>query len=164
MDNSENPANHHGEGAPTIDRAARILEHVDEGIMWYDENATRTMRYHHALGITAMLSAAFVPIFALSSGSWPKYVAAVLGAVAGSARGVEALFRYNEKYVSWRFTNRALVCEKYEYEVRIGPYLPTLSDEAAIDLLAARVETLTTSENDQWVALANKPSDGSAKS
>src|SRR5450759_2950640 len=144
------------------ERKEEVLARVAEGISWYDRNATRTMRLHHALGGVVILAGVLVPIFALTSVAWASYVAAALGAVAAAARGLEAIYKYNEKYMQWRFTANGLKREKYEYEVRIGPY-DNKQDDEAIELLATRAEDLTSQEEQHWLALAGPTaSDGSS--
>lgn len=139
------------------DRGDIILKRADESFRWYNDKAGRSMRSHYFWSTTVLVAAGLVPIFALSPGEIPKYIAAGLGALAGIARGVEALRKYYDHYTDYRSTAEALHREKYEYETRLNAYTG-LNDEDAITHLGSRGEEITSKAEQRWQMLQDRGS------
>jgi hypothetical protein len=87
-------------------------------------------------------------------GIWSKVIAAGLGALAAFAQGVEGIHQYREHYIAWRFTAEQLDCEMYLYTVHVGDY--ATGQKEPIVLLAERVDTITSQENQQWLSQQQK--------
>lgn len=134
-----------------------VLQHVREKHDWYDRNAKRTMRIYHHLRTISLGATGLVPIFALLDwGMWSKITAALLGAIAAFAQGYESLHQYREHYLTWRSTAQQLEHEQYLYTVQVADYAPGASQKDPIVLLAERTATITSQENQQWLALQEK--------
>jgi hypothetical protein len=98
---------------------------------------------------------ALIPLLAADSATfdWAKVLTGALGAVIAIATGVQALFRFREKWVRWRSTWQALVRESQLYLPNAGHYEKSVNKEQH---LAKRTDRLIGDEFSTWQASQKK--------
>ncbi len=119
---------------------------LEDQIAWYDSKSAFNQTWYKRLKIASIAAAALIPFLAPFS----AIAAGALGVLIVIIEGVQQLYQFHDTWTSYRSTCEALRHEKYLFLARSGPY--ELPDEEAKKELAARVESLISTEHAKWVA------------
>ncbi|MDB4292245.1 DUF4231 domain-containing protein [Maribacter sp.] len=138
-----------------------IEERIDNQIRWYGKKSAINKKYHLWSNALIIIFAALIPFFAgLTEETlvWPKYLIALLGVLTATLTGTSALYKFQEKWMTYRITGESLKREKLLFQTRTHPYN---SDAAAFNQFVSTTESLMNNENAVWTQIINKkdPSD-----
>lgn len=129
-----------------------VLRNIDDQIRWYDENATRSRRWHFHLRGAQIVFAALIPITQIlpPAVGW-RITAGVLGGLIAVCQGFDSMHHYGDHYVAWRSTCQQLMRERQLFTAGAGEYasLGRASGEA-IGRLAARADAIEGQELQRW--------------
>ncbi len=116
-------------------------------LAWYDREASGNRHAYQALRLATIALAAAIPV--LTTSHAPPLATAMVGAAIVVTEGVQQLFGFHERYVTFRGAWNALDRERRLYDSRAGRYAdnPTLQQT-----LAERVDDLLEEENSRWAA------------
>lgn len=132
----------------TADAAARVWTRLQEQLTWYDRRARESQRWYRGLKLMQLVAAALVPVAAgLHAAAW---ITGALGSAVVLVEGVQQLFQFQERWITYRSTWAALRNEQYRYETRIGDYATAPAPPA---LLAERLQAVVAEEHVRWIAL-----------
>jgi len=122
------------------------MQRLDDQIRWYGSRSKRCQRYFKSIKTIEILAAAAIPVLtALKTSPW---VAAVMGGLIVALEGVLQLNQFQNLWVNYRATAEALKHEKYLFIGKAGPYArANLSHR----LLAERIESLISQEDQTWL-------------
>jgi Protein of unknown function (DUF4231) len=120
---------------------------LEDQLGWYDRRSADNQRRYRLLKIGQLVAAATVPVVAgLQVTPW---VTGGLGSAIVVMEGLQQLYQFHERWLSYRSIHAALLREKHLYLARAGDYAAAPRPEA---LLAERVEALLSQEVTAWVA------------
>jgi Protein of unknown function (DUF4231) len=123
------------------------LARVHDQLAYYEKAAGRSQKHFRTVKIGQLIVSAAVPVAAAAHAS--GVVIAVLGALILILEGVQALFGWQQNWVSYRNSAEALQSEQHLYEAAAGPYAEA---DTPRRLLAERVEGLLSTERSGWAA------------
>lgn len=138
--------------APKPEGAA--WERLLDQLRWYERESAKAKRWFHRLKVVQILVAAAIPA-AVALGA-DAAVAGVLGAVVVVLEGLQALFQFQQNWMTYRATAEALKHEQFLYLAGSGPYLDVARPAA---LLAERVEGLVSQEHATWTQAQSQRGD-----
>ena len=133
-----------------------ITERVEDQIKWYERKSAINKKYYLWSNASIIVFAALIPFLAgLSDDSidWPKYIIAVLGVFTATLTGISALYKFQEKWATYRMTGESLKREKLLFQTKTQPYD---GSAASFNQFVSNVESLMSSENAGWTQIVNK--------
>ncbi len=102
-----------------------LKDRVDNQIAWYSRKSALNKKYHLGSNALIIVFAALIPFFAGLDGErflWSKYLIALLGVLTATFTGVSALYKFQEKWMTYRITGESLKREKLLFQTRTYPY------------------------------------------
>lgn len=123
---------------------------LEDQIKWYSKKGgINKKRYHTTMALTIVLSALIPLVAGLSQaiGEFTNYITGCMGVGVTILSSLMALYKYQEKWSSYRTTGETLKHEKYLYLTKTQPYT---NAKTAFPLLVQRVENLISEENSVW--------------
>jgi len=133
-----------------------LKERIDDQISWYGKKSTTNKKYYHWSNALIILFAALIPFisnFDTILNIETKFIIAALGVLTAVFTGVSALYKFQEKWTTYRITSEALKREKHLYLTKTSPYN---RESGSFNLLVSNVETLMNSEQTGWMQIINK--------
>lgn len=133
-----------------------IKTRVEDQIDWYGKKSAVNKKYYHWFNGLIIVFAALIPFLAGISEegiAWPKYIIAGLGVLTATFTGISALYKFQEKWTTYRITAEALKREMHLYKTRTKPYN---SDSSAFNHFVGNIEALMSSEQTGWMQIINK--------
>jgi hypothetical protein len=109
-------------------------------IEWYGSHSSLHESLYIAIKLLQITIAALIPVF--TSYTWYD-ATAWSGATIVVLEGIQQLFRFQERWILWRDTNRLLLREEYLFYARAGRYADVLEP---FKVLAERIEELSVRE------------------
>jgi hypothetical protein len=139
-----------------------ITERVEDQIKWYEKKSAINKKYYLWSNASIIVFAALIPFLAGLSEeevNWPKYLIAALGVLTATLTGISALYKFQEKWSTYRITGESLKREKLLFQTGTQPY-----DNKAIsfNLFVRNVESIMSSENAGWTQIINNKDDQAA--
>jgi hypothetical protein len=130
-----------------------VRQNVDQSIIWFDQNARRSMHAHFTLRTLQIILAAAIPVTqVLWTGLGARASAAILGALVAVVQGIDILHHYGQHYIAWRNTAQQLRRERYLFSIHAASYANPPQGYDARRLLAEHVDSITAAESHQWLA------------
>ena len=106
-----------------------MTDRVDDQIKWYEKKSAINKKYHLWINAMIIISSAMIPFFAGMTDdwllNWPKYWVAFLGVMTATLTGISALYKFQEKWTTYRITGESLKREKLLYQTKTHPYNTT---------------------------------------
>lgn len=130
-----------------MDPEHATLKRLDEQLRWYERKSRSQRLLYQWLKVAQIAIAAAIPVAAALKA--PGGVAAVLGGTVVVLEGIQQLYQFQQKWISYRSTAEALKRERHLHEVLAGPYAES---EHGDRMLAERLEALISDETAGWVA------------
>ena len=130
-------------------------ERLEEQIGWYDLKSRSNMRWFKRIKTTEIVSAAVIPLLAVSHLPRVAVATGILGVVITVLEGTLQLNQYHENWIRYRSTCESLKHEKYMFLASAGPYANVDRPRA---VLAERVESLVSQEHAKWESVQGKDS------
>lgn len=137
-----------------------IVDRLEEQISWYDLKSESNMQWFKRIKLTEIVSAAIIPLLAVSHLPRVAVVTGVLGVLITVFEGTLQLNQYHENWIRYRSTCESLKHEKYVYLANAGPYS---SAEKPRALLAERMEALVSQEHAKWESVQQEDAKGKAQ-
>lgn len=119
---------------------------LEDQISWYDKKCINSQRWYKGLKYAEISCAAFIPLLA---DLYPR-ITGLLGASIIILETIQHINQFQHTWITYRSTCEYLKHEKYLYLAGSGPY-DQLSKEDSRRELAARVESLISTEHAKWV-------------
>lgn len=134
-----------------------IRERVDDQINWYNKKSGDAQTNYKRWQIAEIIAAALIPVFApfASSYCWVPIVIALLGAGISIIESITRLYKFHENWIEYRTTCELLKYHKHLYITKSAPYND--AEETVENLFVRNIETIISSENNNWKVL-NSPS------
>jgi hypothetical protein len=129
-----------GPKAPMHSRESIVIGHLEESFDRFDRESEVNKRLYQYLKVLTLIAGGSVTVAAALSA--PPLFTATIGALLVLIEGVQQLFRYHDRWLSFRTTAESLKREKFLYSVAAPPYGPQ-PDPA---LLAERIEAILATE------------------
>ena len=133
-----------------------LKNRIDDQIGWYGKKSTTNKKYYLWSNALIIIFAALIPFilnFDTILNVETKFIVAALGVFTAVFTGVSALYKFQEKWTTYRITSESLKREKHLYLTRTSPY----NREAnAFNLFVSNVEGLMNSEQTGWMQIINK--------
>jgi hypothetical protein len=139
-----------------------LNDRVDDQISWYEKKGALNKRYHLVSNSLIIIFSSLIPLFAgLNQEGIPEigYVLAVLGVLTAIATGLSSLFKFHEKWTTYRITAESLRREKILFKTGCGPYD---GNNRNLNFLVARIESILSGENEGWSNIINQTDSGSS--
>ncbi len=138
--------------------AQYMKDRVDNQISWYGKKSTINKKLYLRLnGIIIVFAASIPALSGFSSseayGEKLRWVIAALGIVTASLTGIASLWKFQEKWATYRMTAEALEREKILYNTGAGPYTGRGTD---FKFFVQNIERIMNSENEQWTEIISK--------
>ena len=136
-----------------------ITERVEDQIKWYEKKSAINKKYYLWSNASIIVFAALIPFLAGLSEQevdWPKYVIAILGVLTATLTGISALYKFQEKWATYRITGESLKREKLLYQTRTQPYDSRVT---SFNQFVSNVESMMSSENTGWTQIINQKDD-----
>jgi len=133
-----------------------IKERVDDQIAWYGKKSATNKTYHLWSNALIIVFAALIPFFAglyEETVTWTKYIIALLGVLTATFTGISALYKFQEKWMTYRITGESLKREKILFQTRTEPYT---SGSSSFNQFVSTAESIMNNENAVWTQIINK--------
>ena len=140
-----------------------LKDRVDNQIAWYSRKSARNKKYHLWSNALIIVFAAVIPFFAglgEENLTWTKYVIALLGVLTAAFTGISALYKFQEKWMTYRITGESLKREKIIFQTGTYPYNTGAS---SFPLFVNTVENIMNSENAVWTQIISKKEDDTSR-
>jgi hypothetical protein len=132
-----------------------IEQRVDDQINWHSSKAKVTQTRFRILSIIEISAAASIPFLAgyiSTSDNTLKVMVGMLGVIIAVASGLQSLFRFQELWISTRYTSEALLREKNLFLTKAPPY----EAENSFSQFVQRIENILSEENTNWKQVVAK--------
>ena len=132
-----------------------LKERVDDQISWYGKKSAINKRYHLWANISIIVFAALIPLFSGLTNiiPWFIYPIAALGVMTAIVTGLSSLYKFQEKWTTYRITAEALQREKLLYKTSASPYD---KNGASFNSFVHNVERIMNNENSSWNEIMNR--------
>ena len=128
-----------------------MRDRVDHQLTWYGRKSAINKRLHHRINGTVIVLAAIIPALSGFSdgpyGFWLRIGIAVLGVAAAALTGISSLYKFQDKWTTYRMTSEALLREKILYKTATKPYN---NPSTAHSIFVPNVERILANENVSW--------------
>ncbi|MCI8673107.1 MAG: DUF4231 domain-containing protein [Lachnospiraceae bacterium] len=130
-----------------------LIERVDDQINWYDKKSTTAQKYYKRYQIAEIILAALIPLLSgyTSSCIFLQIIIGLFGATIAIIEAITKLYKFHENWIQYRSTCELLQHQKYLYLTQSFPY--NKNDETIDNIFIKNVESIISSENNQWKAL-----------
>lgn len=133
-----------------------IKDRIDDQIAWYGKKSATNKKYHLWSNALIIVFAALIPFFAGLDGEslvWTKYVIALLGVLTATITGISALYKFQEKWMTYRITGESLKREKILYQTGTPPYS---SKTSSFNQFVSITESIMNNENAVWTQIISQ--------
>lgn len=136
------------------------LERLEDQIQWYDKKSIANQKHYKCIKLFELIFAAIIPFLSSGSVVLQKNISSlspdILGIIIGLLgvgiiilKGLESLNQSHTNWLSYRATCEILRHEKFLYLAKAAHYAEAPAPQR---LLAERLETIISSENNSWVS------------
>ena len=131
-----------------MDSNEYIAQRLEPAREWYSRNSRSSKSWHNILQVSQILAAACIPFLpsVIKEISALNTTTGALGVLIAVMAGISALYKFDERWTSYRSASESLKNEKFLYLTQVGPYGGT----DPFSLLVRRVENLISQENRDW--------------
>ncbi|NAW56942.1 MULTISPECIES: DUF4231 domain-containing protein [unclassified Vibrio] len=139
-------------------KSQNVEERYWELLHWFDKHKTSSRVFYYLFQIITILFSALTPIVILAELDAPyNLLEAVLPAMAAIAASIQALFKFNETWVSRAEASERLKSEFIYYKSRIGPlYSENITQNQVVGNFLDRIEEINRLERSVWVSIQEK--------
>ncbi len=131
-----------------------ISQRLDDQMAYYSATSTKNKTYYFRSKVIIIIlssSLPFLTTFPVSTIPYTQitgsHLVGLIGAVIAILSGVGGLFKFHEKWLSYRKIKEQLEREKIMYQTQSGAY----ESGSTFKLFVANVEKIMDSENNSWV-------------
>jgi uncharacterized protein DUF4231 len=135
-----------------------LSERVDHQIDWYSKKSTINKTYYLWANALVIVFAALIPFFAgfAKEFNWLNFPIAALGVLTAVATGLSSLYKFQEKWTTYRITAEALQREKVLFQTTSSPY--DIGPQS-FNVFVRNMEGIMNNENTVWTQIINKKDD-----
>lgn len=134
-----------------------LLNRVDNQIEWYSNKSQQNQQWFKLLRLCEIILSVSIPFLAgvLSEGFGMHIILGAIGMAIAIIAGVLVIYKFQEKWVQYRYTAESLKREKYLFLTNTGDYC----GENAFILFVKKVESIISDENTAWskYVIADEP-------
>jgi len=137
-----------------------LTERVDNQIVWYSKKSKTNKTYHLWSNALIIVFAALIPFFAALNEEtlvWAKYLIALLGLLTAIFTGISALYKFQEKWMTYRITGESLKRERILFLTGTHPYD---GGAASFNQFVNNAENIMNTENAVWTQIISKKDEG----
>ena len=141
-----------------------LKDRVNNQITWYSKKSAINKKYYLWSNALIIVFAALIPFFAgLSDDTlvWGKYLIALFGVLTATLTGISALYKFQEKWMTYRITGESLKREKILFQTRTEPYT---NEPSSFHQFVSTAEGIMNNENAVWTQIINKKDDSTISS
>ncbi len=138
-----------------------MKDRVDDQIAWYGKKSAINKKYYLWSNALIIIFAALIPFFAGLDAEtlvWARYLIALLGVLTATFTGVSALYKFQEKWMTYRIAGESLKREKLLYLTGAHPYVGKAS---SFPEFVRTMENIMNNENAVWTQVIHKKEDRS---
>lgn len=135
-----------------------LSERVEDQINWYSKKSTINKTYYLCANALVIVFAALIPFFAgfAKEYTWLNFPIGVLGVLTAVATGLSSLYKFQEKWTTYRITAEALQREKVLFQTTTSPY--DIGSQS-FNVFVQNMEGIMNNENTVWTQIINKKDD-----
>ena len=130
-------------------------QHLEDQRAWYSRESGANKRRYLQIKVIQIVLSGSIPVVALMPFNPSKYIVAIFGAVIAILEVIQHLFQFHSNWIEYRSTSEQLKHERYLFLAASGPYRQ-LGSQAALLLLAERIEEHISKEHAKWINTANQ--------
>lgn len=129
-----------------------MKERVDNQIQWYDQKSVKAQKYYKRYQVVEIVLAALIPLL-VGYAEFPlvPFIIGVFGVMIAVIESVTKLYKFHENWIEYRTTAELLRFQKHLYLTNCAPY--NEKEETIDNLFVKNVESIISSENNQWKTL-----------
>ncbi|MEN8790034.1 MAG: DUF4231 domain-containing protein [Flavobacteriaceae bacterium] len=137
-----------------------MKDRVDNQIAWYSKKSAINKKLYLRLnGIIIVFAASIPALSGFSSselyGEKLRWIIAALGIVTAALTGIASLWKFQEKWATYRMTAEALEREKILYNTQAGHYTDRGTE---FKFFVQNIERIMNNENTSWSDIINEKS------
>ena len=126
-----------------------LKDRVEDQINWYDKKSGINKKWFHRTQVLTIVFGAlitFVGVFGFSDGSIFRYLSPLLGACVTILSSLLVLYKFQEKWITYRTTSEALQVERNLFLTGCDPY----KKKGSFQYFVVRIESILSQENSSW--------------
>lgn len=137
-----------------MDEKEYLENRLEDQRKYYSINSSKSKRYYYRFKSAEISIAVIIPFLTgyISENEVIKYIIGLLSVLLALLTGLEVLYKFHDKWITYRSTAESLLQEKYMFLAKAGPY----KEDHSIAVLTERVESILAKENATWNQLMNK--------
>ncbi len=134
-----------------------IKTRVDDQLKWYGKKSGINTTYYYFLKALIIILSVIITLMAgikeLNSHIANNYIfiTSLLGALIAILTALSSLWKFQDKWISYRLTSENLKKEKFLFLTASKPY----EEQNAFSLFVNRIETLLATEKQEWSDVVN---------
>lgn len=130
-----------------------IKTRVDSEIKWYSQKSKHCQNMYKAYQVAEIILASLIPLLSAYSEKFTiiSLIIGLFGAIIAIIESITKLYKYHENWIQYRTTCELLKYQKHLYLTKSYPYND--SDETIENIFVKNIETIISSENNQWKAM-----------
>lgn len=126
-----------------------IKNRLDEQIKWYDDKSNSAQKKYKIFQYIKIILASIIPLLSGYSSNFSiAIIIGICGSIIAIIESIIELNKYHENWIEYRSTCELLKYHKYLYITNSSPY--NNSDETKDNLFIRNIETIISSENNNW--------------
>ena len=128
-----------------------LTDRLEEQINYHSRKASTSQAYYKYLSLIEIVLAGAIPIILLfpDEGEWPKFTAAVFGALVSIAAGIKSFGQYHNNWLHHRVIAETLKAEEVKFLTRQACY-ENISDNQALCKLVETIESILDKDVKAW--------------
>ncbi len=141
-----------------------IKNRIDNQIDWYGRKSAINKKYYLWSNAMIIIFAALIPFIANFEDPGMvqiKHIIAAFGVFTAIFTGISALYKFQEKWTTYRITAETIKREKLLFQTRTAPYNAGAS---SFNLFVSNAEALMNNEQTGWMQIVNQKKDDSGMS
>lgn len=127
-----------------------LKERVEDQINWYDQKSQYAQKRYKICQVIEIILASIIPL--LSGYATKHYIIPIIigifGCVIAIIESITKLYKFHENWIQYRSTCELLRYQKHLYLTGSYPY--NKNDETIDNVFVKNIETIISSENNQW--------------
>lgn len=132
-----------------------MIDRVDDQINWHDKKSQIAQKHYKTYQVIEIVLAAIIPLLSFFADKFIiQFIIAAIGSFIAIIEAITKLYKFHENWISYRCTCEALKTQKYLYITKSAPYNTT--QETIDTLFVKNIETILSSQNNQWSNLHSK--------
>ncbi len=131
-----------------------IESRLEDQVKYYEKNSLENKKYYYYFKTSEISISVVIPFLTgyIMDNPFIKYVIGGLSVMLALLTGLEVLYKFQDKWITYRATAETLIQEKYMFLSKAGSY----KDDQTLSNLSERVELILAKENSTWNQIMSK--------